>query len=132
MRVDTRAFLNPGRRCPTFTAYIVVTLLAAAANAYAAACDFLRTEATVANAAKVGAPVSWVVPLGALKAAGALGLLVGIGVRAIGIAAAVGLVLFFIAAVAAHVRVRWYSTIPFPATFLLLAAGALILRLAIS
>jgi DoxX-like family len=114
-----------------FTAYIVVTLLAAGANGYAAACDFLRTEAIVTNATKVGAPVSWLVPLGAVKALGALGLVLGIGVPAIGIAAAVGLILFFIAAISAHVRVHWYSTIPFPGAFLLLAAGALILRLAV-
>jgi hypothetical protein len=39
-------------------------------------------------------------------------------------------VLFFAAAIVAHLRVRWYSTIPFPAGFLLLAAGSLALRLA--
>ena len=109
-----------------------MTLLAAAANGYAATCDFLRTDAVVTNASTVGAPVSWIAPLGFLKAAGALGLLVGIWIPPIGAAAAVGLILFFIAAIGAHVRVRWYSTIPFPATFLLLAAGALALRLALS
>jgi hypothetical protein len=43
--------------------------------------------------------------LGALKLAGAAGLLVGLaGLPAIGIAAATGLVLYFIGAVIAHLR----------------------------
>ena len=45
-------------------------------------------------------------------------------------AAAIGLVLFFVCAVFAHLRVRWYATLAFPGTFLLLAAAALVLRLA--
>ncbi|MDG3011298.1 DoxX family protein [Rhodococcus sp. D2-41] len=111
-------------------AYLVVTLLTVLANGYAAAGDFLHTEQTVANAARVGAPRTWLLPLGALKTAGAVGLLMGIAVPALGVAAAIGLVLFFVCAVAAHIRVRWFVTIPVPAAFLLLAAGSLVLRLA--
>jgi hypothetical protein len=111
-------------------AYLAVTVVAVLANGYAAVVDFLRTDQVVANAIKVGASPSWLFPLGTAKAAGAVGVLVGVGVPPIGIAAAAGLVLFFISAVGAHLRVRWYSTIPFPAAFLLLAAGALALRLA--
>lgn len=110
--------------------YIVLATLAAAANMWAAATDFLRTRTAVANATKVEVPLSWLFPLGALKAAGALGLLVGIAVPAIGIAAAVGLTLFFVCAVFAHLRVRWYATIAFPGAFLLVAVGALVSRLA--
>jgi DoxX-like family len=40
--------------------------------------------------AKVGVSESWITTLGVLKAAGALGLMIGIGVRAVGIAAAAG------------------------------------------
>ena len=54
--------------------------------------------------AKVGVWESWITTLGILKTAGALGLLMGIGVPAIGIAAAAGLVLFFIAAIITHLR----------------------------
>jgi uncharacterized membrane protein len=112
-----------------FAGYVVVAVLAAAANIWAAMTDF-TTERALANAAKVGVPPSWLFPLGALKAAGALGLLVGMAVPVIGVAAAIGLVLFFVCAIFAHLRVSWYSTIPFPAAFLLLAVGALLLRLA--
>jgi DoxX-like family len=113
-----------------FAGYIVVAVLAAAANIWAAMTDFTHAERALANAAKVGVPPSWLFPLGALKAAGALGLLVGMAVPVIGVAAAIGLVLFFVCAIFAHLRVSWYSTIPFPAAFLLLAVGALLLRLA--
>jgi DoxX-like protein len=68
----------------------------------------------------------------ALKAAGALGLLVGIRVPLIGTAAAVVLVLFFVGAIAVVISVRWYSHLPWPATYLLLAIGSLALRLAVS
>ncbi len=52
-------------------------------------------------------PRSWAFPLGALKAAGALGLLAGLVVPPLGTAAAICLVLFFVGAVVAHVRARY-------------------------
>jgi len=110
-------------------AYFVVTAVAALANCYAAVVDILQTDRAVANAVRVGASRAWLRPLGVVKAAGAAGLLVGFAVPAIGVAAAVGLVLYFICAVGAHLRVRWYSTIVIPTVFLLLAAGALVMRL---
>ncbi|MFD4293461.1 DoxX family protein [Rhodococcus sp. NPDC058505] len=113
-----------------FTAYVTVTAAAVLANGYAAVADFLQTNAAVANAVRVGLSRSWLLPLGLVKAAGVVGLLVGIVVPAIGVAAAVGLVLYFTCAVAAHLRVRWYRTLPFPAGFLLLAVAALVLRVA--
>lgn len=114
----------------TFSGYIVLAVLTAAANLWVATTDFARTQMALTNATKVGVPTSWLFPLGALKSAGALGLLVGIAIPIIGVAAAVGLVLFFVCAVFAHLRVRWYSTIAFPTIFLLLAVGALLFRLA--
>jgi hypothetical protein len=114
-----------------FTAYIIVTILAAAANTYAAIVDFHRPQWVVDNITKWGGSHSWLFPLGALKAAGALGLLVGICASPIGIAAAIGLVLFFVGAIAVVIRARWYSHLPWPSTYLLLAVGSLVLRLAV-
>ena len=111
-----------------FAVYIVVTLLAAAANAFSATLDFIRYKQILINMAKVGVSESWITILGILKAAGALGLLIGIGVPLIGIAAAVGLVLFFVAAIIAHLRARDYS-FGLAVVFLLLAVAALVLRL---
>src|SRR3982074_132134 len=78
-----------------FTAYIVVTVLAAAANVFSAGCDFVRYKQVSIAMAKAGVPDSWMTTLGILKAAGALGLLAGLGVPRLGTAAATGLVLFF-------------------------------------
>jgi len=114
-----------------FTAYLIVTLLAAAANIFSAALDFTRYKQVLINMAKTGVSESWITMLGILKAAGALGLLVGIGVPLIGTAAAVGLVLFFVGAIITHLRARDYS-FGLAVAFLLLAVAALALRLASS
>jgi hypothetical protein len=111
-----------------FTAYLIVTILAAAANIFSATCDFVRYEKVSIAMTKAGVPESWMTTLGILKAAGALGLLVGIAVPPIGAAAAVGLVLFFVGAIITHLRGRDYSLGP-AVLFLLLAVAALVLRL---
>jgi hypothetical protein len=110
-----------------FVAYIIVTVLAAAANAFSATFDFIRYKQILINMAKVGVSESWLTTLGILKAAGALGLLVGIRVPLIGMAAAIGLVLFFTAAIIIHLRGRDYS-FGLAIVFLPLALAALVLR----
>jgi peptidoglycan/LPS O-acetylase OafA/YrhL len=112
-----------------FIAYVTFTLLAAAANIYAAASDFTRPTWLLANMTRLRVPEAWLPALGALKAAGALGLLFGIAVPLIGIAAAAGLTLFFIGAVIAHIRAGDRSLgNGVPILFLLLALFALVLR----
>ncbi len=66
---------------------------------------------------------------GTLLAAGALGLLAGFAVPAIGTAAAVGLVLYFMCAAGAHLRVRDYQ-LGNVAIFLSLAVAALAMDVA--
>ncbi|MFF0586180.1 DoxX family protein [Streptomyces sp. NPDC003781] len=115
-----------------FTAYVVVTVVAIAANAGIAVADLLRARFVLANSAEVKVPASWLPWLAGLKAAGAAGLLVGLlGFRPLGIAAAVGLVLFFVGAVTAHVRARVFHNIAFPAGYLALNAAALALMSAV-
>jgi DoxX-like family len=114
-----------------FIAYIVVTLVAAAANIFSATLDFIRFKQVLTNMAKAGVSESWITTLGILKAAGALGLLIGIGVPLIGIAAGTGLVLFFIGAIITHLRAHDYS-FGLAIVFLLLAVSALIFRLTAS
>jgi hypothetical protein len=118
-----------------FTAYVVVTLLAIAANAFAATLDFVRYKQNLISMVKLGVPESWLIfPIGTLKAAGALGLLLGlIGVPLIGTAAAIGLVLFFVCATYTHLLARDYSpTFGLAIGFLLLNVAALVLVLASS
>ncbi|WP_326825990.1 DoxX family protein [Streptosporangium sp. NBC_01756] len=107
-------------------AYVVVTVITIAVNAGMAVADFARAEFVLANSAEVGLPQSWLPTLATLKVAGAVGLAVGLlGVRVIGIAAAVGLVLFFVGAMAAHFRARVFHNIAFPGTYLALAIASL-------
>src|SRR5437899_6231498 len=114
-----------------FTAYVIVTVLAAAANIFSATLDFIRYKQILINMARVGVSESWLTVLAIRKAAGALGLLIGIYVPWIGIAAAAGLTLFFVGAIIIHLRGRDYS-VGFAVVFLLLAVVALVMRLALS
>ena len=111
------------------TAFVIVTVLAAAALTFSATADFLRYQKVLASMARAHVPESWLPKLGAIKGAGAIGLLVGLGIPAIGVAAAVGVVLFFVGAIITHVRAGWYS-FGFPAVYLLLGIGSLLLGLA--
>lgn len=112
------------------TAYVVVTILTIIANAGAAVADFAGAASVRKNSAELGISESWIPLLGFLKAAGAVGLLVGLlAIPVIGVAAAVGLVLFFVGAVIFHVRARVFHNIAAPVTFLALATASLILAL---
>ncbi|MFJ9817318.1 DoxX family protein [Streptomyces sp. NPDC101151] len=109
-------------------AYFLVTCAAVLANAGIAAADLAKAPFVLANSGEVGVPPLWIPPLALLKAAGAAGLVLGLlGLRPLGTAAAVGLVLFYAGAVVVHVRARVLHNIAFPGFFLALAAGALAL-----
>ncbi|MDR7275144.1 DoxX family protein [Catenuloplanes atrovinosus] len=111
--------------------YSVVTIIAIIANAGIAIADLAEAKFVVANSAEVGVPSAWLPFLAALKLAGAAGLLVGmLGWEPIGLAAAVGLVLFFAGAIVAHIRAQVYHNIAFPAAYLVLASAALALSVA--
>lgn len=72
-----------------------------------------------------GVPQSWWTPLGSAKAVGALGLIAGLFVPAIGVAAAIGLILYFAGAVITVLRARSYKTVAFPMLYLTPVAVAL-------
>jgi hypothetical protein len=57
-----------------FAAYIIVTIFAAVVNSYAAIVDFRRPQWVIDNITSWGGSYTWLFPLGALKAVGALGL----------------------------------------------------------
>ena len=104
--------------------YIVTTCVAALVNGYAAFLNFSGAESVKVVAHRVRVPEKWMVPLGSVLACGALGLLSGLAVPLLGAAAGIGLVVYFICAVTAHLRVgdRQIGGAVF---FLLLAAAAL-------
>src|SRR5919109_3190295 len=94
-----------------FPAYLVVTLLAIAANTFSGVAALVHFKPILPGMARAGVPESWLTfPIGTLKTAGAAGLLLGlVGVPLVGTAAAIGLVLFFVCAVYTHVRASDYS-----------------------
>ncbi len=108
--------------------YVAVAGVTIAVNAAVAAADFAKADFVVKNADAVRAPRSWIPFLGLLKAAGAIGLLLGLlGVPVIGTAAAAGLVAFFVGAISFHVRSHVFHNIAFPGFFLALAVTSLVL-----
>jgi hypothetical protein len=128
MRLAAAETTAPQGIDPMHTAYIVITLITAIATGGIAVADLIPAGFVLANSAEVGVPRSWLVPLAAAKLAGAIGLLVGLlGLRALGIAAAAGLVLFFIGAVATHIRAHVVYNIAFPGTYLCLSIASLAL-----
>jgi DoxX-like family len=110
------------------TAYVVITLITATITAGVAIADLIPAGFVLANSAEVEVPRSWLPALGAVKLAGAAGLIVGLlGLRAMGFAAAVGLVLFFVGAVVTHLKAHVLYNIAFPGAFLVLSAATLAL-----
>jgi hypothetical protein len=110
------------------SAYLVVALLAIAANAFSGVAALVHFRPIIPGMARAGVPESWLTfPIGTLKTAGAAGLLLGVaGVPLVGTAAAAGLVLFFVCAVYTHVRAGDYSPqFGLALGFLLLAAVTL-------
>ena len=95
-----------------FTAYVVVTFMAIAANAFSGVAALVHWKRILPGMAGAGVPESWLTTLDTLKTAGAIGLLLGlVGAAFIGTAAATGLVLFFVGAVVAHLRARLFAAV---------------------
>ncbi|RRJ29592.1 DoxX family protein [Halocatena pleomorpha] len=110
------------------TAHTTITILTIVAVGVSAIAFFRPPEVILESMAETDVEESWLPMLGTLKAAGALGLLIGIGVPVppIGTAAAVGLVVYFVGAVVVHRRAGDYS-ISGQHAYLLLAVVTLVL-----
>ncbi|MFF2746525.1 DoxX family protein [Kitasatospora sp. NPDC058048] len=111
-------------------AHTVVTVLAALMVGFSAYSVFAGAEYVVKPLADYGVPRAWWTWLGVAKAAGALGLLAGLAVPAVGYAAAVGVILYFLGAVITVLRARAYAHAPFPLVYMAPAAASLVLALA--
>lgn len=106
-------------------ALLVVTICCVLANAAEVAGKAVRAQFVLQNAAEVGLQPRWIPYLALLEGAGVVGLVAGLfGLRAVGLAAAIGLVLFFVGAVAVHIRAGVLHNIAFPAGFLASAVAA--------
>ncbi|MFD3991962.1 DoxX family protein [Streptomyces sp. NPDC058548] len=110
-----------------FIGYVVVAALLALALSASAFLTFTRNPQIVGSMTKLDVPDSWLPRLATLKAAGALGLLAGLAVPALGGAAAIGVTLYFIGALITHLRAKDYEIAPV-VVITLLAIAALVLR----
>lgn len=107
---------------------LVVVGVTAILNAVIVIGDIARAKFVVGNSREVGVPDRWLPVLAALKGAGVVGLIVGLAwIPSIGVLAAGGLTMFYLAALVAHVRARVFHSIAFPALFFALALGSLVL-----
>jgi hypothetical protein len=77
----------------------------------------------------VGVPSRMYPFLAACEIAGALGLVAGIWIKPLGVAAAIGVVLYLLGAAGAHVRKSDFKGLPPASVLLLFSAVVLMLRL---
>jgi hypothetical protein len=92
------------------TSYVALTLIAVAANGFSGIAALVHFRPILAGMAKADVPESWLTfPIGTFKTLGALGLAAGLALHPVGIAAAIGLVLFFVCAIYTHIRAGDYG-----------------------
>ncbi|MGW4245598.1 DoxX family protein [Nocardia sp. NPDC004722] len=111
-------------------AYHIVGIVAALWVGFSGYSLFTKQQFVVDPLIEYGVPQGWWNMLALAKTAGALGLVVGFFIPAIGVAAAICLILYFAGAAATTVRAHSYKTTPFPLLYLAPAAATLVLQLA--
>ncbi|MEV0288947.1 DoxX family protein [Kribbella sp. NPDC050820] len=89
-----------------YAVYLAATLLAATLTASAAVANLIGHAYPKSQADKLNVPHTWMRPLGTLLGAASLGLLAGLAIPPLGLLASAGLVLYFLGALAAHLRVH--------------------------
>ena len=112
------------------TAYLLITVLFAAMVAFSGLGKIRRDPRIVHVIHEVvGVPLKYFSLLAGCELAGALGLVLGIWWPSMGVAASIGLVLYFLVATASHLRVGDVKGVG-PAAFMLaVAAGTLAMRI---
>jgi hypothetical protein len=113
-----------------FIALVVVTALLALLAGNSAVMKLRKHDQVVAVVGgTVGVPASYFPVLAALEIAGAAGIVAGLWLAPLGIAAAAGLTAYFIGAVAGHLRVRDTKNLAMPLVPLVLSIAGLVLRI---
>ena len=106
---------------------VIVTIVAAVMVGFSAVSVLAGARWVVEPLADYGVPRRWWPWLGVAKAAGALGLLVGLLVPPIGVVAAVALVVYFLGAVVTVLRAHAVAHVLFPPMYAAPVVGALVL-----
>jgi DoxX-like family len=113
-----------------FAAAAVASVLLAVLLAYSALTKLSHQERFVQGYLRVGVPEDKLDYLAIVLLAGVAGLLLGLLWAPIGVAAAIGVVLYFLVAIAFHIRADDAEHLPTPLVLALLAGAALGLRAA--
>jgi hypothetical protein len=111
-----------------FVVHVAVSVVLVALLLYSASQKLRRSAEVVESYRNVGVPPNRLAVLAALLVAGGLGVLAGLAWAPIGIAAAAGLVVYFLLAVGAHVRHDQLGNVATPVVLTVLAAASLVLR----
>jgi DoxX-like family len=109
---------------------VATSVLLAALLVLSAAAKLSHQERFVQGYVRVGVPEDKLDYLAIILLAGAAGLVLGLFWAPIGIAAAIGVILYFLVAIAFHIRADDAEHLPTPLVFELVALAALILQLA--
>ncbi|HEU0089457.1 MAG TPA: DoxX family protein [Pseudonocardiaceae bacterium] len=112
-----------------FIAYIIVSIILALMLLASGWAKLTRNEQVVTGMTGLGVPLRWFPWLAALLVVGAVGLLVGIAYAPLGIAAAIGVIVYFLIALFFHLKAGDKAVVA-PLLFLILAVAALLLRFA--
>jgi hypothetical protein len=110
-------------------AYAIVSVLIALVALASAAAKLTRQPRVVESMHTVGVTDQQIPQLAALEIAGAVGVFAGFAVRPLGVAAAIGLTLYFVGAVVFHVRAKDPHWQP-PAVLAIVAGAAAALAVA--
>lgn len=115
---------------PVNMAYLATTIVFAAMVAFSGL-GKIRRDPKIMHVIHevVGVPLKYFSLLAACELAGAVGLVLGIWRPSIGVAAGIGLVVYFVAATVSHLRVSDVKGIGPAALMLAVGAGALALRI---
>jgi DoxX-like family len=108
----------------------VVSALLALAMAYSAVRKLSHHEEYIGGYLRVGVPEDKLNYLATILIAGAAGLILGLFWAPLGVAAAIGVVLYFGTAIAFHIRADDAKNMPTPLALLVLGAAVLALQLA--
>lgn len=112
-----------------FIVALIISIFLAVALTVSAVGKLTKMPAVIESMSTVGVPAGRIPVLASLEIAGAAGLVIGLFWWPVGVAAAIGVILYFLGAVIAHVRVKDLPGVG-PAAFLLVVAiAALVLRL---
>jgi hypothetical protein len=109
---------------------VIVSTLLASLMAYAAVRKLSHQPEVVASYTRVGVPEEKLDLLATTLLAGAAALLLGLLWAPLGMAAAVAIAVYFLVAIAAHIRSDDFENVPTPIVMELLALAAAALRIA--